>query len=140
MLLLLIPLWQLIPLYFCQLTLLDIEYFKILVYAYGLINLLYILFSVQEHSYLFLVVCNNMAKFTNFFLFSNLNCISLLPGNIHVYLTKLPVLGGAHGTRVAYLTSLLEVTVANIVEKVSVCDLLTCDAVICVYIVDIVIV
>lgn len=44
-----------------------------------------------------------------------------LPGNIHVYLTKLPVLGGAHGTRVAYLTSLLEVTVANIVEKVIMC-------------------
>ncbi|KAK8722853.1 hypothetical protein OTU49_012085 [Cherax quadricarinatus] len=38
-------------------------------------------------------------------------------GNIHVYLTKLPVLGGAHGSRVAYLTSLLEVTVTNIVEK-----------------------
>ncbi|CAL4106792.1 unnamed protein product, partial [Meganyctiphanes norvegica] len=38
-------------------------------------------------------------------------------GNIHVYLTKLPVLGGAHGTRVAHLTSLLEVTVSNIVEK-----------------------
>ncbi|KAK3876370.1 hypothetical protein Pcinc_018852 [Petrolisthes cinctipes] len=38
-------------------------------------------------------------------------------GNIHVYLTKLPVLGGAHGAKVAYLTSLLEVTVANIVEK-----------------------
>ncbi|KAG7164498.1 WD repeat-containing protein 19-like [Homarus americanus] len=38
-------------------------------------------------------------------------------GNIHVYLTKLPVLGGAHGSRVAYLTSLLEVTIANIVEK-----------------------
>lgn len=51
-----------------------------------------------------------------------------------MYLTKLPVLGGAHGTRVAYLTSLLEVTVSNIVEKVSVRLLLTCDAVICVYI------
>ena len=44
--------------------------------------------------------------------------LSNLSGNIHVYLTKLPVLGGAHGTRVAYLTSLLEVTVTNIVEKV----------------------
>ncbi|MPC49311.1 WD repeat-containing protein 19 [Portunus trituberculatus] len=39
-------------------------------------------------------------------------------GNIHVYLTKLPVLGGAHTTRVAFLTSLLEVTVTNIMEKV----------------------
>ncbi|XP_066952339.1 LOW QUALITY PROTEIN: WD repeat-containing protein 19 [Macrobrachium rosenbergii] len=38
-------------------------------------------------------------------------------GNIHVYLTKLPVLGGAYGSRVAHLTSLLEVTVANVVEK-----------------------
>ncbi|XP_045115021.1 WD repeat-containing protein 19-like isoform X2 [Portunus trituberculatus] len=40
-------------------------------------------------------------------------------GNIHVYLTKLPVLGGAHTTRVAFLTSLLEVTVTNIMEKES---------------------
>ncbi|XP_076036473.1 intraflagellar transport protein Oseg6 [Oratosquilla oratoria] len=38
-------------------------------------------------------------------------------GNVHVYLTKLPVLGGACGTRVAHLTSLLEVTITNIVEK-----------------------
>lgn len=47
----------------------------------------------------------------------NIN-VDVLSGNIHVYLTKLPVLGGAHGAKVAFLTSLLEVTVANIVEKV----------------------
>ncbi|XP_038608395.1 WD repeat-containing protein 19-like [Tachyglossus aculeatus] len=37
-------------------------------------------------------------------------------GSLHVFLTKLPVLGDTHGTRIAHLTSLLEVTVANPVE------------------------
>ena len=34
-----------------------------------------------------------------------------------MYLSKLPVLGSACGTRVAYLTSLLEVTITNAVEN-----------------------
>ena len=45
-------------------------------------------------------------------------------GSMHVYLTKLPILGDANGTRLAYLTSLLEVTVVNPVEQVSVGDVL----------------
>lgn len=39
-------------------------------------------------------------------------------GCVHTYLTKLPVLGDASGTRLAYLTSLLEVTVSNNVDQV----------------------
>ncbi|XP_023685243.1 WD repeat-containing protein 19 isoform X1 [Paramormyrops kingsleyae] len=42
--------------------------------------------------------------------------ISSQRGTLHVFLTKLPILGVTCGTRVAYLTSLLEVTVANHVE------------------------
>ncbi|KAL7856198.1 hypothetical protein AOLI_G00198020 [Acnodon oligacanthus] len=42
--------------------------------------------------------------------------ISSQQGSLHVYLTKLPILGDSCGTRIAYLTSLLEVTVANQVE------------------------
>ncbi|KAJ8271702.1 hypothetical protein COCON_G00105610 [Conger conger] len=42
--------------------------------------------------------------------------ISSQRGTLHVFLTKLPILGDTCGTRVAYLTSLLEVTVANQVE------------------------
>jgi hypothetical protein len=42
--------------------------------------------------------------------------IFLLQGNLHVYLSKLPLLGSAYQTRVAYLTSLLEITVASAVE------------------------
>ena len=38
-------------------------------------------------------------------------------GNLHVYLSKLPLLGSSCQTRVAYLTSLLEVTVTNAVEN-----------------------
>lgn len=40
--------------------------------------------------------------------------VSGTEGNLHVYLTKLPVLGDTHNTRLAYLTSLLEVTVLNV--------------------------
>ncbi|XP_043918872.1 WD repeat-containing protein 19 [Protopterus annectens] len=42
--------------------------------------------------------------------------ISTQRGTLHVFLTKLPVLGDTCGTRIANLTSLLEVTVANYVE------------------------
>lgn len=39
-------------------------------------------------------------------------------GAIHVYLTKLPVLGSANGTRLSYLTSLREVTVIdNVIQE-----------------------
>jgi hypothetical protein len=42
--------------------------------------------------------------------------VFLMQGNLHVYLSKLPLLGSAYQTRVAYLTSLLEITVASAVE------------------------
>ncbi|KAF5926956.1 hypothetical protein HPG69_001588, partial [Diceros bicornis minor] len=42
--------------------------------------------------------------------------LSTQRGSLHVFLTKLPILGDACSTRIAYLTSLLEVTVANPVE------------------------
>ncbi|XP_012720994.2 WD repeat-containing protein 19 [Fundulus heteroclitus] len=42
--------------------------------------------------------------------------LSTQRGTIHVFLTKLPILGDSFGTRLAYLTSLLEVTVSNQVE------------------------
>ena len=45
--------------------------------------------------------------------------VSTQKGSLHVYLTKLPILGDAYGTRLAYLTSLLEVTVVNPIEQVS---------------------
>ncbi|KAM4900315.1 WD repeat-containing protein 19-like isoform 2-T2 [Sylvia borin] len=43
--------------------------------------------------------------------------VSTRRGSLHVFLTKLPILGDACSTRIAYLTSLLEVTVANHVES-----------------------
>ncbi|XP_014378025.1 WD repeat-containing protein 19 isoform X1 [Alligator sinensis] len=43
--------------------------------------------------------------------------VSTQRGSLHVFLTKLPILGDSYSTRIAYLTSLLEVTVANHVEK-----------------------
>jgi len=43
--------------------------------------------------------------------------ISTEKGAIHVYLTKLPILGDAAGTKIAYLTSLREVTVADEVNQ-----------------------
>ncbi|KAG8516530.1 WD repeat-containing protein 19, partial [Galemys pyrenaicus] len=42
--------------------------------------------------------------------------LSTQRGSLHVFLTKLPILGDACSTRTAYLTSLLEVTVANPIE------------------------
>ncbi|OWK54679.1 WD repeat-containing protein 19 [Lonchura striata] len=39
--------------------------------------------------------------------------VSTRRGSLHVFLTKLPILGDACSTRIAYLTSLLEVTIAN---------------------------
>lgn len=44
--------------------------------------------------------------------------VSTRKGSLHVFLTKLPILGDACSTRIAYLTSLLEVTIANHVESV----------------------
>ncbi|KAJ6655392.1 hypothetical protein lerEdw1_005450 [Lerista edwardsae] len=43
--------------------------------------------------------------------------VSTKKGSIHVFLTKLPILGDSCSTRIAYLTSLLEVTVANHIER-----------------------
>lgn len=42
--------------------------------------------------------------------------VSTQRGTLHVFLTRLPILGDSCGTRLAYLTSLLEVTVSNQVE------------------------
>ncbi|XP_028834024.1 WD repeat-containing protein 19 isoform X2 [Denticeps clupeoides] len=42
--------------------------------------------------------------------------VSTQRGSLHVFLTRLPILGSSCGTRLAYLTSLLEVTVENPVE------------------------
>lgn len=42
--------------------------------------------------------------------------VSAAKGNLHCYLTKLPMLGDTNGTKIAYLTSLLEVTVINPAE------------------------
>ncbi|KAM7326335.1 hypothetical protein ACRRTK_014813 [Alexandromys fortis] len=44
--------------------------------------------------------------------------LSTQRGSLHVFLTKLPILGDACHTRIAYLTSLLEVTVANLIEGI----------------------
>lgn len=44
--------------------------------------------------------------------------VSTQRGTLYVFLTKLPVLGDSFGTRFAYLTSLLEITVCNQVEEV----------------------
>lgn len=46
--------------------------------------------------------------------------ITCFIGTLLSYLTKLPVLGAAHGTRLAYLTSLLEITIVNNVEEVGI--------------------
>uniref|UniRef100_A0A3Q3W5I8 WD repeat domain 19 n=1 Tax=Mola mola TaxID=94237 RepID=A0A3Q3W5I8_MOLML len=43
--------------------------------------------------------------------------VSTQKGTLHVFLTKLPILGDSFGTRLAYLTSLLEVTVSNQVDE-----------------------
>lgn len=44
--------------------------------------------------------------------------VSTQQGAVHVYLTKLPVLGSANGTRLSYLTSLREVTVVdNVIQE-----------------------
>ncbi|XP_030305507.1 WD repeat-containing protein 19 [Calypte anna] len=43
--------------------------------------------------------------------------VSTRRGSLHVFLTKLPILGDTCSTRIACLTSLLEVTVANHVER-----------------------
>ncbi|KAF7656695.1 hypothetical protein LDENG_00037970 [Lucifuga dentata] len=42
--------------------------------------------------------------------------VSTQRGTLHVFLTRLPILGDSFGTRLAYLTSLLEVTVSNQVD------------------------
>ncbi len=47
--------------------------------------------------------------------FNHVTC--LISGAIHVYLTKLPILGHANATKVAYLTSLREVTVVDEVTQ-----------------------
>lgn len=45
--------------------------------------------------------------------------VSSVRGNVHVFLTKLPMLGASQGTKLAYLTSLLEVTIVSNIENVS---------------------
>jgi WD repeat-containing protein 19 len=48
-----------------------------------------------------------------------LMAVATTRGTVHIYLTKLPVLGASHLTRIAYLTSLLEVTLQDNVQQVS---------------------
>ncbi len=43
--------------------------------------------------------------------------VSTSKGNLHVFLSRLPLVGSAYQSRVAYLTSLLEVTIASAVEQ-----------------------
>ena len=43
--------------------------------------------------------------------------VSTNKGNLHVFLSKLPVIGSAYHSRVAYLTSLMEVTVASVLDQ-----------------------
>lgn len=43
--------------------------------------------------------------------------VSTQKGNLHVYLTRLPMLASAHQTRIAHLTSLLEVTIEDNVQQ-----------------------
>lgn len=45
-------------------------------------------------------------------------------GGLHVYLTKLPILGAVYQSKLAYLTSLLEVTLQDSVQLVGVLYLL----------------
>ena len=45
------------------------------------------------------------------------SCVFSFQGAVHVYLTKLPILGDASGTKIAYLTSLREVTVVDEVNQ-----------------------
>jgi hypothetical protein len=56
-----------------------------------------------------------------YFIFIYGEIVFLMQGNLHVYLSKLPLLGSAYQTRVAYLTSLLEITVASAVEPLGKC-------------------
>ena len=44
--------------------------------------------------------------------------VSTNKGSLHIYLTKLPILGASYQTRIAYLTSLLEVTLQDSVQQV----------------------
>lgn len=44
--------------------------------------------------------------------------ISTASGAVHIYLTRLPVLGDSYRTKVAFLSSLSEVTVTNDAEQV----------------------
>lgn len=43
--------------------------------------------------------------------------VSTSKGNVHVFLSKLPLIGSALHSRVAYLTSLLEVTITSVLEQ-----------------------
>ncbi len=53
--------------------------------------------------------------------------VSSQKGSLHVYLTKLPILGGAYQTRIAYLTSLLEVTMQDSIQNVINLHIPVCD-------------
>lgn len=44
--------------------------------------------------------------------------VSTQKGSLHVYLTKLPMLGAAYQTKIAYLTSLLEITLQDNIQQV----------------------
>ena len=44
--------------------------------------------------------------------------VSTAKGALHVYLTKLPILGATSNTRMAFLTSLLEITLQDNINQV----------------------
>ena len=45
--------------------------------------------------------------------------VTTVKGNLHVYLTSLPMLAATQNTRIAHLTSLLEVTIEDNIQQVS---------------------
>ena len=44
--------------------------------------------------------------------------VTTVKGNLHVYLTSLPMLAATQNTRIAHLTSLLEVTIEDNIQQV----------------------
>ena len=45
--------------------------------------------------------------------------VTTVKGNLHVYLTSLPMLAATQNTRIAHLTSLLEVTIEDNIQQVN---------------------
>lgn len=52
--------------------------------------------------------------------------VSTPRGSLHVYLARLPMLASITQTRIAHLTSLLEVTIEDNIAQVCVCECVFC--------------